>query len=300
MQRIKLADNLSLSRIIHGHWRLAEWNMTAAELLAFTEQAVEMGVTSFDHADIYGNYTCEALFGSALKLAPEIREKIEIVTKTGIKLLSDKHPERRIPHYDFSFDHIIASVEQSLRNFDTDYIDLLLLHRPSPLFDAQEVARAFSHLKDQGKVQHFGVSNFTAGQFDMLSTITEEPLVTNQLELSPYCLTSYEDGNMDYLQQYGIKPMAWSPLAGGNLMHPQDEKGVRIAQTLHAVANELDIDGIDKVIYSWLLMQPLQIMPIVGSGKINRLRGAVEALDIDMTVEQWFRIYTASTGCDVP
>ena len=274
--------------------------MSSSELLNLTQQTIALGVTTFDHADIYGDYSCEALFGDALKLNPGIRKNIEIITKTGIKLLSYKYPERTIKHYDYSFDHIVASVENSLRNFGTDYIDLLLLHRPSPLFDPEDVARAFSFLKQQGKVLHFGVSNFTPIQFEMLQAHTDEPLVTNQIEISPYCLEHFDNGNIDYLLKENIKPMAWSPLAGGNLIHPQDEKGVSILQELKKVAEELGAESIDQVIYSWLLTHPVHILPIVGSGKIERLKAAVSAAKINMAPEQWFSIWTASTRQEVP
>lgn len=300
MNRVQLSDTLNLSRIIHGHWRLTEWNVNGSALLGLTKQAIELGVTTFDHADIYGDYSCETLFGDALKLDPGVREEIEIITKTGIKLLSDKYPERRIKHYDYSFDHIIESVNNSLQNLGTDYIDLLLLHRPSPFFDPEDVARALSFLKQQGKVLNFGVSNFSPGQFELLQAHTDEPLVTNQIEISPYCLEHFDNGNIDFLQKENIKPMAWSPLAGGSLIHPQDEKGVRIVKELKNIAEELEVNTIDKVIYSWLLAHPAQILPIVGSGKIERLAVAIEARDIEMSTEQWFNIWTASTGHEVP
>lgn len=155
------SNKAGLSRIIHGHWRLAEWNLSPVALLKLTEQAIDLGVTSFDHADIYGNHTCESLFGDAIALKPGIREQIRIITKCGIKLANEKFPGRKIKIYDYSYDHIISSVEQSLKNFRTDRIDILLLHRPSPFFEPEQVAKAFSHLKLKGKVLHFGVSNFS-------------------------------------------------------------------------------------------------------------------------------------------
>jgi predicted oxidoreductase len=123
--KIKLSENLELSRIIHGHWRLAEWKLSNQQLLTLTQQIIELGITSFDHADIYGNYSCEKLFGDALQLKKELRQHIQIITKCGIKLISDKYPERKVKHYDYSYDHIISSVNNSLKNFGTDYIDLL-------------------------------------------------------------------------------------------------------------------------------------------------------------------------------
>jgi predicted oxidoreductase len=261
---------------------------------------IEMGVTSFDHADIYGNYSCEALLGNVLNLKKGLRSKIEIITKCGINLITDKFPDRKIKYYEYSYDHIITSVDNSLTNFMTDHIDLLLLHRPAPFFDPEEVAKAFSVLKREGKVLHFGVSNFTPGQFEMLKSYTGERILTNQVEISPYQLEHFENGNMDFFLKEKIKPMAWSPLAGGKLLNPHDEKGKRILRALVEVAEELNITPIDKIIYAWLLKHPASVIPVVGSGKTERIKHAVEALKINMSLEQWYKIYIASMGKDLP
>jgi len=305
MNKIKLTDNLEISRIVQGHWRLADWQLSNKELLKLTKQCIDLGITTFDHADIYGNYSCEELFGKALKLDKSVRQKIQIISKCGIKLVSKKFPDRKLKTYDYSFDHIVNSVEMSLKNLNTDYLDILLLHRPSPFFNPSEVAKAFSILKKEGKVLNFGVSNFTAQQFEMLNNFVEEPLVTNQVEISPYCLEYFENGNMDYFLKENIKPMAWSPLAGGNLLKPQDEKGKRIQKALTEVALELipiviGTEHLDQVIYSWLLCHPASIIPIIGSGKIERLKLAVDSLLLNMSLEQWFKIYIASRGVDLP
>ena len=300
MNTIKLSNDLKISRIIHGHWRLTDWNLNNQELLKLTQQSIELGITTFDHADIYGNYSCEKLFGDALALKPSLRKDIQLITKCGIKLISDKFPSRELKYYDYSFDYIISSVENSLKNFQTDYIDVLLLHRPSPFFNPEEVAKAFSFLKESGKVLHFGVSNFTPQQFEALAAYTDEKLVTNQVEVSPLCLEHFNNGNMDYFLQKKIKPMAWSPLAGGQLLNPSTKKEQRIFNTLTQIANELNINTIDTLIYSWLLKHPATISPIVGTQKIERLKNAVDALTVDMSLEQWFKIYTASTGVELP
>lgn len=299
MIKIQLSEDLHLSRIVHGHWRLADWELSSQELLKLTEQCVELGVTSFDHADIYGNYTCESIFGEALSLKTSLRNDIQIISKCGIKLATDKYPERKLKTYDYSYKHIVSSVENSLRNLKTDYLDLLLLHRPSPFFAPEEVAKAFSDLKRFGKVLHFGVSNFSSEQSEMLNSYTEEKLVTNQVEISPACLEHFGNGNVDYFLKERIKPMAWSPLAGGRLLNPKTEQEKQIFNTLSDIANELDLEKLDQVIYAWLLKHPVGMLPIVGTSKIERIRSAVEALNIDMSHEQWFRIY-ASTGIKMP
>lgn len=300
MQRINLAENLELSRIVHGHWRLAEWKLTDKQLLNLIQDVFKLGITSFDHADIYGNYACEKLFGDALKLKKEFRQHIQIITKCGIKLLSDNYPERKVKHYDYSYNHIIYSVEQSLKNFGTDYIDLLLLHRPAPFFNPEDVAKAFSDLKKSGKVLHFGVSNFSPLQFEMLNSYLDDKLVTNQVEISPYCFENFDNGNIDFFLKERVKPMAWSPLAGGKLLNPIDEKSKRLHKVLQEVSDKLHIDSIDKTIYSWILKHPSNILPIVGSGKIERIKIAVEALQIDMPLDLWYTIYNASTGKELP
>jgi predicted oxidoreductase len=300
MNNIKLSDKLTLSRIIHGYWRLDSWNYSNNEIINLINQCVDIGVTSFDHADIYGNHSNELIFGDALKKISGVRNKIQIITKCGIKIASNKFPDRNIGTYDYSYDHIISSVEQSLKNFNTDYIDLLLLHRPAPLLNPHEVAKAFTHLEKSGKVLNFGVSNFTPEQYSMLQKFTDQKLVTNQVEISPYCIEHFNNYNMDFFIKEQIKPMSWSPLAGGKLLLPTDAKSRRINKVLSEISAELSIKNIDTIIYSWLLKHPAGIMPIVGSSKIERVKNAVEALNIEISDEQWYRIYTASTGAGLP
>jgi len=224
MKKVKLANNFELSRIVHGHWRLRDWNLSDQQLLKLINEVREIGITSFDHADIYGNHTCEGKMGQALALQPSTRPQIQLITKCGIKLATDKFPDRKIKIYDYSYEHIVNSVEQSLINFQTDYIDLLLLHRPSPFFNPDEVAKAFSELKQSGKVLHFGVSNFLPPQFELLQSALNEKLLTNQLEISPLNVDDFDNGNIDYLLQHRIPPMTWSPLGGGKLFHPSTDK----------------------------------------------------------------------------
>lgn len=170
MEKIKLSCSLEMSRIVHGYWRLASWNLAKEQILRLLENALELGISTVDHADIYGSYSCEALFGEAISLKKELRSSLQIVTKCGIRFPSINRPENKSHFYDTSKDHIVKSVETSLKNFNTDYIDLLLIHRPDPFMNPEEVAEAFSYLKNQGKVLNFGVSNFKTSQFNMLSS----------------------------------------------------------------------------------------------------------------------------------
>ncbi|QPA32428.1 aldo/keto reductase [Thermaerobacillus caldiproteolyticus] len=300
MERIRLAEDLTFSRVIHGLWRLAEWNYSKEEILQLIEFCIEQGITTFDHADIYGGYTCEALFGEALALKPELHDQIEIVTKCGIKLVAKNRPEHRLKHYDTSRQHIIESVHQSLKNFQTEYIDVLLIHRPDPFMNPEEVAEAFTQLKREGKVRYFGVSNFKRSQFNMLQSYLDFPLVTNQIEVSAYNLENIEDGTLDLCQEKRIPPMAWSPLAGGKIFTADDEKAIRLRNTLEKVKEELNATNIDEVLYAWLLVHPARIMPIVGSGKKERILSAIRALELSMDRQQWFDILHSSMGHEVP
>jgi predicted oxidoreductase len=300
MQRIQMTEDLSFSRIIHGLWRLADWNQSKEDTLSLIQYNIENGITTFDHADIYGSYTCEALFGEALNLQPSIREKMEIVTKCGIVLPSDNRPEHKTHHYNTSKKHILTSVENSLQNLKTDYIDLLLVHRPDPFMNGEEVAEAFTQLKDEGKVRHFGVSNFKDHQWNMLQSYLPFPLITNQIELSAYNLENFEDGTLNLCQEKRVAPMAWSPLAGGAIFKGEDEKAIRLQHTLKKVQAETGAKGIDEVLYAWLLNHPANIMPIVGSGKKERIQHAIDSLTISLNHDQWFEILQTSMGHDVP
>lgn len=299
VKKIQLAEDLQFSQIIHGHWRLAEWNLSPEELLSLMERCIEAGITTFDHADIYGNYMCEELFGQALKLKPSLRDKIQIVTKCGIKLVSEKRPSHTIKSYDTSKEHIISSAENSLQKMNTDYVDVLLIHRPDPFMDPVETAEAFRTLRKDGKVRHFGVSNFSPAQMEMLQREFDGPLVTNQIELSVLHEQPFFDGTVNHLQKEKVKPMAWSPLAGGRLFKGEDEKSQKVKRALEKIAEETEASSIDVVAYAWLLNHPAQIMPIVGSGKMERIQSAVDAANITLSREQWFYILQESMGKDV-
>ncbi len=298
--RIELAAaGPQLSRLVLGMWRLADWRLGTDELLALIEASVELGITTFDHADIYGDHTCEGLFGQALRRRPELRQRMELVTKCGIKPVSANRPGHGVTHYDTRREHILRSVESSLRALGTDRIDLLLLHRPDLLLDPDEIAAAVGALRDAGKVGHFGVSNFTASQVDMLTARLPFPVVTNQIEISPLAIGAWSDGTLDQCQRLRIAPMAWSPLAGGRLFHGRDERHRRVRRVLGELAAELDA-GADQVALAWLLAHPAGILPILGTGKLDRIRAAVAACDLSLVRQQWFRLWTASTGEEVP
>ncbi len=300
MKRIKLSnEGPECSRIALGMWRLSDWNLGTDQLLHFLETTLDEGFTTFDHADIYGNYTCEHLFGRALAKKPSLRAKMELVSKCGIRLISDKRPENRFHSYDTSEAHIIRAVENSLENLHTNYLDVLLIHRPDPLMDADAVASAFLHLRKSGKVRHFGVSNFTPFQFELLQSRLDFPLVTNQVEVSVLQMDALHDGTLDQCQQRRISPMAWSPFGGGRLFAGQGERESRLRSVLQEIGGEYHATA-DAVALAWLLRHPSHIVPVLGSGDIGRLRSAKRALQLDLSRDEWFRIWTASTGHEVP
>jgi predicted oxidoreductase len=286
-----------LSPIVAGLWRLPEWKLDTPGLVRWIGQALELGITAFDHADIYGGYGVEAAFGEALATAPGLRERLTLVTKCGIKLVSPARPAHAIKSYDTSSAHVVASVEHSLRTLRTDRIDLLLIHRPDALMDPDELADTFTRLRQAGKVLQFGVSNHSPSQFALLHR--RIPLVTNQIEFSPLHLEPLRDGTLDQATDLGLPPMIWSPLAGGRLFRDGDEAACRTRDTLSMLAREHGVSAATMA-YAWVRRHPSRPVPITGSGRIEALREAVAALDVNLSREDWYRVWQAGSGHEVP
>lgn len=289
-------DKIEMSKVVQGFWRLDSWQYSREELNHYLHKLVDLGITTMDHADIYGDYTCERIFGEALNKTPELRKKMQIVTKCGIVLNSKTRPEYNFHKYDYSRKHIHQSVKNSLTNLNIEEIDVLLLHRPSPLLDAQEVALSLKELHSQGLVRQFGVSNFKAHQFDVLCQAMQQVGLTldyNQLEISPMCLENIEDGTLNHMQKEKVKMMAWSPLAGGNIF----KSGV-VHNQLTEIAAQYDTT-IDDISYRFINRLPQQIHTIVGSKDIDRVKLALKATELPLTDDEWFKIYTAALGRDI-
>jgi predicted oxidoreductase len=290
-----------VSRIALGLWRLADHPVKSPQdTLEILHKALEVGITTIDQADIYGDYGSEEILGKALSLQPSIREKLQIVTKCGIKLISSRRPFHKIKSYDTSREHIKASVDASLKAIQTDYINLLLIHRPDPLMDPVEISETFDELKKAGKVLHFGVSNFTPSQFDLIQSQLDFPLVTNQIQLSVQHYYPLTDGTLDHCIIKGISPMAWSPLGGGQLFQKVDETTLRIQNILHEVKAKHQEASIDQVLLAWLLKHPSKVIPVIGTGNLDRIVSAAGAEQIYMSREEWFEIWAASMGKSVP
>ena len=283
----------TLSPVVAGCMRLADPSMDATQRLGWIERCVDLGVTSFDHADIYGGYTCEALFGEALALSPSLRQRLQIVTKCGIRTVSPRRPAHALNHYDSSRAHVLASVDESLRALRTDHVDLLLIHRPDALMDPDELADTFQGLKAAGKVRAFGVSNHSPAQLAMLHR--RHPLVTNQIEFSPLQMRALADGTLDQCTDLGLRPMVWSPLGRGRLFAADDVQAQRVRGVLEALAAAYGHSPATMA-YAWILRHPSRPLPITGSLRIEALREAVAALDVRISPADWYRVWEASMG----
>jgi predicted oxidoreductase len=288
-KRLLHITGLECSRIIAGAWR---WNQVDEKTIdTLIKTSVDLGITSFDHADIYGDYSNEKSFGDVLKRQSSLRSKIQLITKCGIQLLSPKHPGNRIKHYDTSKTHIINSVDNSLSNLDTDYLDLLLIHRPDPLMDPEEVAEAFGLLRQNGKVLHFGVSNFSATQFELLQSCLSFPLITNQLEISLSKTDLLFDGTVDVMMKHKASPMAWSPLGGGKLM-AADSKLWSKKGKYQATETQLSL--------AWLLRHPADLFPVIGTTQPDRIKESALATNILLDRQDWFEMLQIARGFDIP
>jgi predicted oxidoreductase len=291
------ADGPRLSRIVAGAWRMAEWNLDAPARLRWIEASLELGVTSFDHADIYGGYTVEGLFGEALALAPGLRERMQIVSKCGIKLPSPERPSHTVKSYDTSRAHVVSSVERSLGALRTDRLDLLLIHRPDALMEPDDLAETFRLLRASGKVLHFGVSNHSPSQLALLHRF--HPLVTNQVELSPLAMAALDDGTLDQCLQLALRPMIWSPLGGGRLFSDAHAEAHRVRAVLADIGVRHGVSAA-SVAYAWILRHPSRPLPITGSRRPEALREAVAAIAVTLSAEEWYRVREAGAGREVP
>jgi len=288
----------SLSPLISGMMRLHDWNMSLSDRVEFIEFCIDNGISTFDHADIYGGYQNEALFGDILKEKPELRERIELISKCGICLTTENRPENRIKHYNTTAGYIQKSVENTLQKLNTEYLDLLLIHRPDPLMDASEVSDSLHSLIKEGKVKYVGVSNFTPSQFDLLQSKLEVPLVTNQVEHSLLHIQPIYDGIFNQAQKMEYRPMIWSPFAGGRIFHENSDMAGRIRHTLHRLSEKYDAAP-DQIALAWILMNPSEPIPVLGTGNRDRITSAADAMKLQLDRQDWFELLRASRGHDV-
>ncbi|NNC50276.1 MAG: aldo/keto reductase [Flaviramulus sp.] len=284
------------SKIIAGTMTWGVWgkNCNNNEMIALLNCCMENNITSFDHADIYGDYTTETAFGNAFKESKIDRDEIQLISKCGIQLQSDNR-KNLIKHYDYSKSYIISSVEQSLKNLKTDFLDLLLLHRPSPLMEVDEIAAAVEKLKNDGKILDFGASNFTTQQTDLIETKTK--INYNQISFSITDHAAMLDGSLEHMQLHKIKPMCWSPL--GRVFKKDDEQTRRIKKLAKSLSLKYNVP-IDVILIAWILKHPSGILPVCGSSSKSRIAELMKATTINLDLQDWFALWTASLGEPVP
>lgn len=298
MKQIKISETCAISQVAAGCMRAADSKMEGDAFLKFAEECIGMGVTTFDHAPVYGGYTCEKLFGDGvIRKNPALRQKMQIVTKTGI-VLPGKNGNKTI-YYESSKKEIMREMEASLQNLGTDYVDLLLVHRPDPLADPAETADALDTLVREGKVLNVGVSNFMPSQIEMLQSYMKSPIVINQMELSVKTTENFFNGVTDDAFIRRMPLMAWSPLGGGSVFAGEDGQSVRLRRTLKDVA-EFHDTSMDVIMYAWLFVHPVRIAAITGTMNIQRVKSAAEALDVQLSYDEWYQILEASRGYKVP
>ncbi|MEM9426321.1 MAG: aldo/keto reductase [Pseudomonadota bacterium] len=294
MDRVTLPGGLELSRIVYGMWRVGDDADTSpAHIRAKIEACLEQGITTLDQADIYGGYTAEGLLGACFKENPGLRDKVEIVTKCDIIAPVGRYEGARVKYYDTSAAHIRKSIDLSLSEMAVDHIDLLLIHRPDPLMDHHETGRALDDAVASGKVRAVGVSNFKLWDWTLLQSAMKTPLATNQIEISLQHHAPFTNGDIAFLQERGVKPMAWSPLGGGSLFKDGEPRA-----TASKIAMQ---NGVDEaaVAVAWLLAHPVGILPVMGTNRVDRIAQFSDALKVNMDRETWFELYTAALGREV-
>lgn len=296
MQRVNLTPDLTFSRLVYGMWRIGDdADSSPKRVQAKIEACLAQGITTMDQADIYGDYTAEAILGNALKASPGLRDKLEIVTKCDIVAPVGRHSAARVKYYDTSAAHITASVEASLTDMGTDHVDLLLIHRPDPLIDPDETGPALDALVASGKVLAVGVSNFRPWDFSLLQSSMENNLVTNQIEMSLLATDTFVNGDLAYLQERMVSPMAWSPLGGGRLL---DGSKPELLSVLKRIGAEHGVDE-TAVAVAWLLRHPATIMPVMGTNSLERVARIADATKVEMDRQTWFELYTLAIGQEV-
>lgn len=291
MEKIYLSDSgPKVSPAVYGFWR---WEEIGPDSQAAMEKIVnlclELGINTFDHADIYGGYQCEALFGKIIRSYK--REEIVLFSKCGRLLPHANRPEVRLPHYDSSASHIQKSVENSLRNLHTDYLDLLLLDQIDPLSNLEETALILEKLRASGKVRNIGVANFTVFQHQLLTSYLKVPIVTNYIELNLLNTSALDNGQLDYIKQKFMRPLVSAPLAGGRIENGTDAQAVKMRNKLEAIAKKYDAN-VESIAVAWL--NRLGAIPLIGTFNEHRIRNIVHSFSIKLDQQDWYDLYNTS------
>ncbi len=297
MKRIQMTDGVSLSKVTAGMMRIIGDGMSRADLEAFIDKAIENGVTTFDHAAVYGGelHNCEKRFGEVLGDKPSLRDKMEIVTKFGIYFMDDGKGGNTI-YYDHTAEAIRSSVEDSLRALRTDYVDVALVHRPSPYADPAVIADTADALIREGKIRSLGVSNFTPAQMRALQKYFNGPLVTNQVQISPLYTDELFNGTLDYAYESKSSLMAWSPMGGGKMFK---DPASALSQKLEQLAKKYGVDA-STIVYAWIASHPAPIVIVTGTVKWERMPAAIKGCELQLTQQEWFAVLEAARGFNVP
>lgn len=296
MDRITLSPSLEMSRIVYGMWRLGDDSDTSpSHVEAKIQACLDQGITTFDQADIYGEYVAEAVLGGALKAHPALRNQMQIVTKCDIVAPCGRYSDAKVKYYDTSRAHIEKSVDISLKEMAIEHIDLLLIHRPDPLMDHNETGAALDDLVASGKVGNIGVSNFRPWDWDLLQSAMKTKLVTNQIEISLAEISPFTNGDLAFHQKQGDAMMAWSPLGGGSIIGNEGNLGI----VLDDIANAYGVDR-GAVAVAFLLAHPAKILPVMGTNNLSRIATISDALKVKLDRENWYRLYEAALGKEVP
>ncbi len=303
MQRLRLSSSgPELSRLCLGTWRLRDdpAAATPAGFLTLLKSALDLGITTIDTAEIYGLYRVEEIIGQALALDSGVKSKVEIVTKAGIYVPCDFHPERKTAFYNTGAARLVKSAEKSLRLLGMEVLDLFLVHRPDWLTRHDDTAEGLNRLIASGKIRAAGVSNYTPAQFRALAAFVGHPLVTNQVQFSPFCMDAVFDGTLDQCQELGLHPMAWSPTGGGRLFQENDESGTRVRRVMEGLSGKYGGAGPDALCYAWILAQGSAPLAVTGTNKPDRLRSLAAGAGISLEREDWYAIAEAARGRRIP
>lgn len=295
MEKIYLSDSgPKVSPAVYGFWRWEDTSATGATAMAkIVNFCLEQGINTFDHSDIYGGYQCEELFGNVLKQKSFKREDIVLFTKCGVNLPNANRPDIRIKHFDTSATHVLKSVDSSLQKLRTDYIDIFLLDNLDPLSDLEETALTLERLRGAGKIRNIGVANFSVFQHQLLASYLRVPIVTNHIELNLLNTTALDNGQLDYIKQRYMRPLAAAPLAGGRIENGTDETAVRVHFKLEELSKKYNAH-IESIAVAWLVK--LGALPLIGTSSEQRIKNIVNAFAVNLDKQDWYELYHASKG----
>jgi len=295
MEKIYLSDvGPKVSPAIYGFYRWeTEVNNTAETMEKIINLCLELGINSFDHADVYGSYKCEELFGKVMERKSFKREDIVLFTKCGLRLVDPGQPDVTVKHFDTSKEHILKSVDNSLRKLKTDYIDIFLLNHLDHISNLEETAYTLRQLKESGKIKNVGVANFSVFQHQLLAAYLNMPIVTNHIELNLLNTSAIDNGQLDFIKQRYMRPLASSPLAAGRIANGKDELANNVRVQLKELSVKYNAD-IESIAVAWLVK--LGALPLIGTTSEQRIRNIVSSFDIKLDNQDWYKLYNASKG----